>query len=108
MSIKNIKVPNIGEFKNVEIIEVLVNKGQKPTGLEKKYVPDPVSTKNMVGVEGGETEPKSLFMFTYNQSHPDCCPSTYSNSTGCVCTTKAQRDFINKRGNNRYPNYPGI
>ena len=29
MSIKNIKVPNIGEFKNVEIIEVLVNKGQK-------------------------------------------------------------------------------
>ena len=29
MSKKNIKVPNIGEFKNVEIIEVLINKGQK-------------------------------------------------------------------------------
>ena len=29
MSKKNIKVPNIGEFKNVEIIEILINKGQK-------------------------------------------------------------------------------
>ena len=29
MSKKNIKVPNIGEFKNVEVIEVLINKGQK-------------------------------------------------------------------------------
>ena len=29
MSKKDIKVPNIGEFKNVEIIEVLINKGQK-------------------------------------------------------------------------------
>ena len=29
MSKKNIKVPNIGEFKDVEIIEVLIKKGQK-------------------------------------------------------------------------------
>ena len=29
MSKKDIKVPNIGEFKDVEIIEVLVKKGQK-------------------------------------------------------------------------------
>ncbi|MDC3231335.1 2-oxo acid dehydrogenase subunit E2 [Candidatus Pelagibacter sp.] len=29
MSKKKIKVPNIGEFKDVEIIEVLINKGQK-------------------------------------------------------------------------------
>ncbi len=29
MTIKEIKVPNIGEFKNVEVIEVLITKGQK-------------------------------------------------------------------------------
>ena len=29
MSKKDIKVPNIGEFKDVEIIEVLIEKGQK-------------------------------------------------------------------------------
>tara|TARA_B100001057_G_scaffold439120_1_gene472063 strand:+ start:145 stop:759 length:615 start_codon:yes stop_codon:yes gene_type:complete len=100
---------NCGWRKRPCNVGLLSDVGQiTPTGLEKKYVPDPVSTKNMVGVEGGDNEPKSLFMFTYNQSHPDCCPSTFSNSTGCVCTTKAQRDFINKRGHNRYPNYPGI
>ena len=53
--------------------------------------------------------PKSMFMFTHNQAHPDCCPSTYSTSTGCVCTTKEQVDFINKRGKNRSSDlYPGI
>ena len=26
---KDIKVPNIGEFKDVEVIEVLIKKGQK-------------------------------------------------------------------------------
>ena len=29
MSKKNIKVPNIGEFKDVEVIEILVKKGQE-------------------------------------------------------------------------------
>ena len=29
MSNKDIKVPNIGEFKDVEVIEVLIKKGQK-------------------------------------------------------------------------------
>ena len=29
MSKKDLKVPNIGEFKNVEVIEVLIHEGQK-------------------------------------------------------------------------------
>ena len=49
-------------------------------------------------VDGSSTAPKSLFPFTYNKSSPDCCPSTFSTSTGCVCTTDAQRKFINRRG----------
>ena len=47
-----------------------------------------------------EDNRKDLFMFAYNKSSPDCCPSTYSTSTGCICTTKNQRDYINQRGNN--------
>ena len=38
MSKKDIKVPNIGEFKDVEVIEVLIKKGQK---IKKK---DPLIT----------------------------------------------------------------
>ena len=26
--------------------------------------------------------------------------STFSTSTGCVCTTEKQRDYVNNRGNN--------
>lgn len=43
----------------------------------------------------------NLFMFKDNQSKSECCSSTFSSDTGCVCTTPAQRDFINKRGGNR-------
>ena len=49
-------------------------------------------------VDGTPGAPKSLFPFTFNRSSPDCCPSTFSTSSGCVCTTENQRQFINRRG----------
>jgi hypothetical protein len=49
-------------------------------------------------VDGSPNTPKDMFMFAYNQSHPECCPSTYSTSTGCICTTPAQRQWLNMRG----------
>ena len=48
--------------------------------------------------------PDNMFMFAHNQSHLDCCPSTFSDSRGCVCTTEAQRNYINQRGGNRPSN----
>jgi len=52
---------------------------------------------------------RSMFVWAYNRSSPECCPSTYSTSTGCVCSTKSQRDYINSRGNNRSSKtYPDI
>jgi len=41
-----------------------------------------------------------LYMFANNQSKPECCPSSYTSSTGCVCTTPGQRDLLGKRGGN--------
>lgn len=49
-------------------------------------------------IDGQQGSPKKMFMFANNRSSPNCCPSTYSTSTGCVCTTKNQRDFIASRG----------
>ena len=69
-----------------------------PVGLQGRYVPDPDHTKTMPSVDGTKDGPKSMFMFTYNQCHPDCCPSTYSCDHGCVCTNKNQVDYLNKRG----------
>ena len=45
--------------------------------------------------------PENLFMFKNNQCKPECCPSSYTCSSGCVCTTAQQRDFIASRGGNR-------
>ena len=80
-----------------------------PVGLQGRYVPDPDHVKTMPTVDGKKDSPRSLFAFTYNQCHPDCCPSTYSCDHGCVCTTEQQRNFINSRGKNRTSDvYPGI
>ena len=49
------------------------------------------------GVKGSE---KKMFMLANNRSSPNCCPSTFSTSTGCICTTKNQRDFVASRGHN--------
>lgn len=89
-----------------------------PTGIEGKYerldkqADDNNPYKldlNLPSITGKKDDPKAMFMFTHNQSHPDCCPSTFSTSTGCVCTTQEQRDYINKRGGNRSKDiYPAI
>lgn len=44
----------------------------------------------------------SLFMFSKNKVDFDCCPSTFTTSRGCVCTTQKQIDMITKyRGGNK-------
>lgn len=80
-----------------------------PTGLEKKFIEDPSHSATLPSVTGNKEDPNRMFMFTHNQCHPDCCPSTYTCDRGCVCTTEAQRDFIAKRGLSRTSDiYPGI
>ena len=51
-------------------------------------------------VDGRPRGPRSKFMFAYNQCRPECCPSTYSCDRGCVCTTPAQRRWLERRGRN--------
>ena len=42
-----------------------------------------------------------LAMFANNKFSPNCCPSTYSGSMGCVCATPEQMKYLNERGGNR-------
>ena len=59
-----------------------------------------VSALNGPTIDGTDSSPKSLFLLKNNKVSPSCCPSTFSTSSGCVCTTKNQRDFVASRGNN--------
>ena len=51
-------------------------------------------------VDGVDGSPEKMFMFANNRSSPSCCPSTFSTSTGCICTTENQRDYVAERGGN--------
>ena len=41
---------------------------------------------------------RQMFLFAKNKCSPDCCPSSYMCTGGCVCTTEEQRKLINQRG----------
>jgi len=44
-----------------------------------------------------------LSMFANTPFKPECCPNTYSNSTGCACMTIPQYDYLINRGSNNVP-----
>jgi hypothetical protein len=61
-------------------------------------------TKSRYAQHKGTTVPLpegQMFMFADNEFKPECCPSTYSSSTGCACITQEQVNYINQRGGNR-------
>lgn len=43
----------------------------------------------------------TLNFFKDNAFKPECCPSTYTSSTGCACTSVSQLNYLNQRGGNR-------
>ena len=86
-------------YKNVNI--------HNPIG-EPVQLKDDINSQKLPTLDGTKNTKNKMFMFAYNQCRPECCPSTYSCDKGCVCTTKQQRQFINSRGSNRIPTYPGI
>jgi hypothetical protein len=48
--------------------------------------------------------PKSeMLMFATTEFKPECCPNTYSNSTGCACMTVDQYNYLIDRGGNNVP-----
>ena len=63
-----------------------------------KHIPDGMDKPSLDGSD--QTKDISNFVFNQNVSSPDCCPSIYSSSTGCVCANKKQTQFIQSRGGN--------
>ena len=44
-----------------------------------------------------------MLMFANTPFKPECCPNTYSTSTGCACMTSGQYNWIVGRGGNNVP-----
>ena len=44
-----------------------------------------------------------MLMFANTNFKPECCPNTYSNSSGCACMTTGQYNYLVTRGGNNVP-----
>lgn len=44
-----------------------------------------------------------MFMFSNTQFKPECCPNTYSNSSGCACMDSNSYNYLVLRGGNNVP-----
>jgi hypothetical protein len=44
-----------------------------------------------------------MLMFANTPFKPECCPNTYSNSSGCACMTTKQYNYLIERGANNVP-----
>ena len=69
-----------------------------PIGYNQEYVE---KYNNEGPSVDGVSENNSLFMFSHNNHSPDCCyNSPYSTSTGCVCMSDNQFNYLANRGGN--------
>lgn len=71
--------------------------------LNAPIIKDETIFENLEGNSGGQVplNEGELLFFDQNKFSPDCCPSDYSNSSGCVCATPEQADYLNKRAGNK-------
>ncbi len=44
-----------------------------------------------------------MFMFSNTEFKPECCPNTYSNSSGCACMDSNSYNYLITRGGNNVP-----
>ena len=69
--------------------------GQPLNPAVKKFLARP---KQPVPLPEGE-----LLMFANTEFKPECCPNSYSTSTGCACMTGEQYNYLIERGSNNIP-----
>jgi len=71
------------------------------TSWEKPSKTKDFGYKMMDATNSGPLPASEMLIFDNTKFSPDCCPSIYSNSFGCVCATSEQMKFLNQRGGNR-------
>jgi hypothetical protein len=88
--------------------------GEKPVDTSSWFTPNLTYTKNgsksqgVIDMLNRPAQPIPLpegemLMFANTGSSPSCCPSAYSNSTGCLCMTNDQYKYLIDRGGNNVP-----
>ena len=87
---------------------------RKPTSTASWFTPNLTyngSQPTDKGIQAIQNRPEQpiplpkneMLMFANTPFKPECCPSTYSNSTGCACITGKQYNYLIQRGSNNVP-----
>lgn len=74
---------------------LVVTPGEKPDAAVQAILDRP---EQPVPLPEGE-----MLMFATTPFKPECCPSSYSNSSGCACMTTGQYNYLQTRGSNNVP-----
>lgn len=95
------------EFAGVKIPDYIMN----PSTWSMPTLTYSAGTKPDAGVKAIWDRPKQpiplpkdeLDMFATTPFAPECCPNSYSNSSGCACMTVDQYAYLRQRGSNNVP-----
>ncbi len=102
----------LGSYDNL-LLRTTCNEGwmknpcNPPVKSNLQFVPQgtPLPLKNEMIYS--ELPRDSMFLFANSYASPDCCPSTFSTSQGCICSSEQMRKYVNEKrgGNVSYNNY---
>ena len=70
------------------------NKNNDYYKLVNPFYHSPIGTKHKLAYNKGKSYKDNKFLFSHNQSRPECCPSPYTTDMGCICMTDAQKKLI--------------
>jgi len=97
----NTKQKIIEGFNSSEENDVNNNKDSKePASYNEDYSKYMTSQPALVS-----DDDELITMFKDTPFKPECCPSTYTSSSGCACLTPDQKKKLNNRGNNSIDKY---
>lgn len=74
---------------------LVVKPGEKPDAAVQAILDRP---EQPVPLPEGQ-----MLMFATTPFKPECCPTAYSNSSGCACVTSGQYNYLQMRGSNNIP-----
>ena len=94
-----------GQYSNYNVPPVSTKKWSNPNLVYAKGKKPSKGVQNILNRPAQPIPlPKGeLDMFAKTDFKPECCPNSYSNSSGCACMTVPQYKYLVERGGNNVP-----
>jgi hypothetical protein len=104
---KNVEAFEVAEKQTKQIAPaVKPAPSKKPSKKEGFEVSSNFKNNNYASLNNQSSpESNQMLMFANTPFKPECCPNTYSSSTGCACMTSQQVNLLKNRGNVSYSEY---